>query len=308
MNDPNTANTNHHKYNIKAESILNAIAYFDIFNHPLTKKEIINLCENDVTVENFDHIINDLIKEGRCFNEGDFYSIQENIKQLVNQRHQKEKSANNYFKKLPFFVGLIKRFPFVRGVAISGSLSKGVMYEDGDIDYFIVTAPERLWICRSLLVLFKKVFLLNSKKYFCVNYFVDENNLEIIDKNMFTAVEISYLLPVFNTPLINKLKEENSWTKNYFPQFKHPLSLSYHPSEKKKRKGMEVLFRPNFANQLDLWLMKMTFKRWQKKFSHFSNHKFELTMRTNRGISKHHPQDFQNKVLNELNKKIAKLK
>ena len=182
------------------------------------------------------------------------------------------------------------------------------MYDDGDIDYFIVTAPERLWICRTFLVLFKKIFLLNSKKYFCVNYFVDENNLEIIDKNMFTAVEISYLLPVYNASLINQLKLENSWTKDYFPQFTHPISLSYNPPDKKKKKGMEALFRPNFANTLDLWLMKLTFKRWQKKFSHFNNHKFELTMRTNRGISKHHPQDFQNKVLNELNLKMAKFK
>jgi hypothetical protein len=192
----------------------------------------------------------------------------------------------------------------VRGIAISGSLSKGVMHDDGDIDYFIITAPERLWICRSILILFKKVFLLNSKKYFCVNYFVDENNLKIIDENIFTAIEINYLLPVFNEPLIQKLKVENEWAKSYFPYFSHPIQLDLDSSKKKKYKGIELLFNNKLANYFDLWLMKLTFKRWRKKFSHFKEAKFELTMRTNRGISKHHPQDFQNKVLEKLKNKL----
>lgn len=201
----------------------------------------------------------------------------------------------------------MSKFPFTRGIAISGSLSKGVMYSDGDIDYFIITAANRLWICRSFLVLFKKIFLLNSKKYFCVNYFVDENNLKIHDQNMFTAVEISYLIPVYNETLINQLKEENSWTKNYFSNFKHPLNFPLKKNKGKKKKGLEIIFKDSFANKIDLWLMKKTFKRWEKKFKGFNKEKFELTMRTNRGVSKHHPQDFQNKVLNELNNKMLQL-
>ena len=181
------------------------------------------------------------------------------------------------------------------------------MYDGGDIDYFIITAPKRLWICRTLLVLFKKVFLLNSKKYFCVNYFVDEDNLEIIDKNMFTATEVSYLLPVFNEELILQLKQKNNWTKEYFPHFTHPLKLNINASKNKKWKGIESLFSEKMGDLLDLWLMKITFKRWQKKFKHFNSSKFELTMRTNRGISKHHPQDFQNKVLGEWNQRMTNL-
>lgn len=198
-------------------------------------------------------------------------------------------------------------FPFVRGIAISGSLSKGVMHLDGDIDYFIITAPERLWICRSFLILFKKIFLLNSKKYFCVNYFVDENNLKIIDENIFTAVEITYLLPVFNDKLIQKLKDSNEWTHAYFPQFVHPIELAIDSSKQKTFKGNELIFKSGLGNNLDLWLMALTFKRWRKKFSHFKEAKFELTMRTNRGISKHHPQDFQNRVLNKLKAKMEQV-
>ncbi|MBL4670060.1 MAG: hypothetical protein JKY30_12470 [Flavobacteriales bacterium] len=181
------------------------------------------------------------------------------------------------------------------------------MYADGDIDYFIITAANRLWICRSFLVLFKKTFLLNSKKYFCVNYFVDENNLEIHDQNMFTAIEISYLIPVYNEAIISQLKEKNSWTKDYFPNFHHPFNFPLKTNSIKGSKIIEIILQDSFADKLDLWLMKKTFKRWENKFKHFNKEKFELTMRTNRGVSKHHPQDFQNRVLADLKERMLKL-
>lgn len=283
------------------------MAYFDVFNHPLTLAEIINLNSNQYNVSEYQQVLNKLVEDNICYSKNEYYSIQNCIEKLINDRRTKEQEAKKYLSRLHFFVGLISKFPFVRAIAISGSLSKGVMYKDGDIDYFIVTAPRRLWITRTMLVLFKKVFLLNSKKYFCVNYFVDENNLKIIDENIFTAVEITYLLPVFNKQLIENLKAKNKWTYSYFPNFKHPIQLTFDNDKKRTTKGIEFLFYEKLANHLDLWLMKMTFKRWQKKFSHFNRHKFELTMRTNRGISKHHPQDFQNKVLNEFQQKIEKI-
>jgi len=283
------------------------IAYFDVFDHPLTEKEIVNLCDNSIPMKDYHIIFSDLIVREKCFEKDGYYGLQPEIEKLIEKRSIKEKEAQKYYKRLSFFVNLIAKFPFVRGIAVSGSLSKGVMYEKGDIDYFIITASERLWVCRTLLVLFKKVFLFNSKKYFCVNYFVDENNLEIADKNMFTAVEVAHLIPVFNAQLIEDLKEKNLWVKEFFPNFKHLINCSFDTSKKRKIKGLELLFEGKLGDKFDLWLMQLTFKRWQKKFSHFNADKFELTMRTNRGISKHHPQDFQNKVLKELSERVIAL-
>ena len=70
---------------------------------------------------------------------------------------------------------------------------------------------------------------------------------------------------------------------------------------------MEFILKGKFGNQLDLFFMRLTFKRWNKKFKHFDSEKFELTMRSNRGISKHHPQDFQNKVLEEYRLRLEKM-
>jgi glycosyltransferase involved in cell wall biosynthesis len=286
--------------------ILQSISYFDVFNHPLAKEEISNLCNGNEG--EFGYELDELVKEQICYAFDNYYSLSKNVAELVSTREKKEIEAQKYIKKLPYYAKIIRSFPFVRAIAISGSLSKNIMHDDGDIDYFIITAKGRLWISRTLLVLFKKVFLFNSRKYFCVNYFVDEDNLKIVDENIFTAVEIAYMLPVYNSPLINKLKDTNAWVQDYFPDFKLTMAIDAVPAEKKcYKKCIERLFRDIYGDRVDLFFMKITFKRWVKKFKHFNASKFELTMRTNRGISKHHPQDYQNKVLKEYQYRLKKL-
>ena len=287
--------------------VLKSLSYFDVFNHPLTKHEIGSLCLNGEAKHLLHEAIDSLLNEGICYEFDGYLSFHKNVKELVEKRRYKEKEAKAYFDKLPFYARIIKSFPFVRGIAISGSLSKNVMHEGGDIDYFIITTAGRLWICRTMLVLFKKLFLFNSRKYFCVNYFVDETNLEIIDKNVFTAIEVTHLAAVYNSSLIDNLKQVNSWTKEYIPNFNHPLDLEAFEGNGKIKQAVEKLFYGGFGDRIDLLLMRLTYKRWSKKFKHFDPKKLELTMRSNRGISKHHPRDFQNKVLREYTHRLNKL-
>ncbi len=287
-------------------NILQTISYFDVFNHPLSCDEIGKICGiqfNNIVIQN---TLTHLVNSNKCYQYDGFYSIQQDVKTLVNYREGKEEKAKKYFKKLPFYVQLISSFPFVKGIAISGSLSKGVMHDNGDIDYFIIAAKGRMWICRSLLILFKKIFLFNSKKYFCLNYFIDEDNLEIQDKNIFTAMEINYLIAVHNKNLIEEMKLKNAWTESYLSSFEHPLNLKVWKGNEIIKKILEMPFHGKIGDKLDFILMKKTYQRWSKKFKHFDSSKLELTMRSNRGVSKHHPRDFQTKVLEQYAMRIEK--
>ena len=281
------------------------LAYFDIFNHPLKKDELKNY--NLSKADEFENALAFLLENKLCFKQAEYFSIQENISPIIAQRIAKEKEAKHYFDKLPFYAKLIQSFPFVSAFGISGSLSKNVMHENGDIDYFIITKPGRLWICRTMLVVFKKIFLLNSKKYFCVNYFVDEKNLKILDENIFTAIEITHLLPVYNPELIQQFKQQNYWTKTFLANFRHPVKVKELQYKRKLSHIFEWLLKGKTGDKLDLYLMRFTYKKWTKKFKHFDAKKFELTMRTNRGISKHHPRDFQQSVLKEFTKRMEQI-
>ena len=58
---------------------------------------------------------------------------------------------------------------------MSGSLSKHFADEKSDIDFFIITSANRLWIARTCMHLFKKVsYIAGKQHWFCMNYYVDE--------------------------------------------------------------------------------------------------------------------------------------
>lgn len=198
---------------------------------------------------------------------------------------------------------IINRFPFVRSVNLSGSIAKNYFDENSDIDYFIVTKANRLWICRSLIVLYWKLLSKENKKKLCTNYFVDETALELIDKNLFTAIELTYLVPIINLQLSRQLLEKNAWVKNYVEN--KPLIEKYATVGKKTilKSLIEWLLDNNTGNLLDNLFLKMTIERWRKKFPDLMKEDFELQFRSRKNVCKRHTKGFQNKVLKLLENK-----
>ncbi|WP_201297583.1 nucleotidyltransferase domain-containing protein, partial [Flavobacterium sp. 9AF] len=164
---------------------LKPLLYFSIFNHPLKKEEVYlysSLKDLKSVIEELDTALS----RGIIEKTEDFYHTHLSS-ESIEKRKIGNKNAEIALVKAQKKARFISRFfPFIEGIAISGSLSKGYFDKNSDVDYFIITKPNHLWTCRTFLVLFKKIFLLNSKKYFCMNYFISSAYLEIEEKNIFT--------------------------------------------------------------------------------------------------------------------------
>ena len=286
--------------------LLEPIFYYDVFQHPLRLEEIHQYanCQNLLELAQTSKILNQATKAGYLFVNKGFYQLTENPIS-VQKRIENNQRANKYIKRAQRISKFMLYFPFVRAVFVSGSLSKNVMPQDGDIDYFIVTKPGRLWIARTLLILFKKIILFNSYKYFCVNYFVDEKMLEIEEKNRFTATEIATILPMQGQAIYQQFIDANTWIHRFYPnhQFQDASTVSKH-----KRGfiqgGLEFLLNNALGDKLDDYFMKRTLLYWRGKFPHLDHQDFELALKTHKGVSKHHPQLFQNKVIAAFEQRI----
>jgi len=290
------------------EAILTVICYYEVFSHPLTAEEIKKNLPVLISEENFAEDLKELLTECLLSCHEGFYFLSANEKSIVGQRFKKEALAQKMWKKAAFFSKLIGAFPFVKSVCISGYLSKGVIDEKGDIDYFIITDSSRLWICRSFLILFKKIFLFNSHKYFCTNYFVDVNNLEIPDRNIFTATEVSHLIPVVNYKSFEEFISVNEWVNEYFPNKNIRLEENCLPESKNSLKRFsEFILSGKLGESLDNAFFRLTLKRWQKKFPQFSREDFDLNLRTRKNVSKHHPRGYQQKVLKAQEEELLSL-
>jgi predicted nucleotidyltransferase len=291
-----------------SKSILKTITYYDIFLYPLTAEEVYqNLNTNHTSVEEVKKELEKLSEQKIIHKKKNYYLLKNN-EDYITRRQKGNVLAVKRLHTAKRISGFIARFPFVRGILLSGSLSKGFMEEDSDIDYFVITSPNRVWFARLSLMLFKKIFLLNSKKNFCINYFVDSENLEIKEKNSFTAIELATLIPTFGSKLYDELYEKNYWIKEFFPNFP-------------KRKTAEVLDRKNgvvksiiekmmmkkLGDKIDDFAMNLFGKFNRSKYRNFDEEDFKLAFKSSKKESKHHPKFFQKKVLQTFDEKLKSI-
>lgn len=288
-------------------AILKVLAYYHIFHHPLTVDEIYDKVEIEgVNRKALKESLQSLLASTAISEYAGYYFLPDSPS-IVKNRQDGELRAQKLMRKANRMSGVIYWFPFVRAVLISGSLSKGTVPEDADIDYFIITKRSRLWISRTLLVMFKRAFLLGSKKYFCVNYFVDEDHLEIPDKNIFTATEVSTLIPLKGKTYWRKFAEQNEWYKTFYPNITLPMLASKEPgfSKSLSRYILEPLFFHGLAEKLEKYFMKKTYSRWMNMYGEgYSDKEFELAFRTHRGTSKNHDKNYQKRVLNAVEENV----
>ncbi len=282
-------------------AVMSAIYYFDIFKHPLRRDEIQSLVHNNkVTDAESNSALHYLVDNGFLYEKDNFY-VPEKSFVNISRRIKGNELSDKCWPKARSMSKLISKFPFIRCVMITGSLSKGFMDNTSDIDYLIITKPGRLWIARTLLIAFKKIFLLNSHKFFCVNYFLDQNHLVLNDRNLFTATELLFAKPTYNIKLFNRFIKVNSWTESYYPSFE--VSFTGSENENCKPAVLKILLEKSMfgkpGNLLDNFCMKLTTFFWNRKFKQMSRDQYSRDMKSAKGISKHHPNGFRDKILNE---------
>jgi predicted nucleotidyltransferase len=285
---------------------LKTILYFSLFRYPLFQEEIHSYANHNdwsKTKSELDLLIQEKIVkniDGFYVFDYDFESVSKRLK-----GNDAAKKATIIAKKRAKFIA---KFPFVRAVGVSGSLSKGYFDNESDIDFFVITTPNKLWLCRTLLMLYKKIFLLNSRKYFCINYFVSENNLEIEEKNRFTATELKTLIPLEGKMLFDEFFKQNLWVLNYFPNFVSNTEQVHEIRKTPLKIFLELLFTNKIGQTIDNFLKNITFKKWRSKFQNLEKNDFDVALKSTKNISKHHPHNFQKKVIDALNEKALEVK
>lgn len=292
--------------------ILRLLAYFDIFQYPLTKKEIRQFFPGFIDEERLESLLQSMVLDKTVFLHYDFYSLHNNPL-LAYKRIEGNFRAKKLIPKAYSIGRFLYRFPFVRAIAISGSLSKDFADEKADIDFFIITKANRLWIARTIMHLFKKLtFITGHQHYFCMNYYIDEEALLIQDKNIFTAIEIGTLLPVRGNEMLDQFFEVNKWSSEFFNQFG---KLKVGSTAKKDiqswyKRFSEWIFNNRPGDLLDEWLLRVTTRRWQRKHLMGIRNKNGRTMNliTGRHFSRSNPGAFQEKVLFLYKQKLEDLK
>jgi hypothetical protein len=273
-----------------ANEIKRTLHYFWFFKHALTIEELRFYLGCTVHPEELRIKLDELIRKEEVYSDTVWFALEKSHL----DKKSKYLDLNKHRLRQGRLIGaLIYCFPFVRGVYLSGSLSKqGIQSKEDDIDFFILTASNRVWTAKLYLIIFKKIFLLNSEKYFCINFLMDQQRLELLKRNKYTATELVSLIPIKDCGGLEDLWAANPWTKSYFPN----ASLKAYPTNKRmKNRFYERLSNFLFGNRLEEWARQKFTVHMQEHTDHEEGY-YEAEPHT----SAYFPQSIELRLLSHL--------
>ncbi len=291
------------KADIKSE-IIKVLKYFNFFQFPLTKMEIQKYIGAKVNESVLSTTLDKLVELKLIYLNENCYLLSDNEEWVVRKKEAKI-LADKRMKRAHWISKIIMSFPFVRMVAVSGSLSKGYADKNSDIDFFIVTTENHLWTARTLLHLLKKIsFIFRMQHSFCMNYFISNKHLKLGEQNYFTAIELVSLIPLKGRAEYEALINNNKWIEQFAPNFE--LEILENEQQKKGvfKSLFEIVFRYKSWNES---LMNFTDRRWKKKWKAkgYPMEEYDLAFKTSLTVSKNHPSNFQKKILEHMEEKAV---
>jgi hypothetical protein len=146
------------------------------------------------------------------------------------------------------------------------------------------------------------------KEWFCLNYFIDELDLKVKEQNIFTAVEISTLMPLKGETVFNKFFKANNWVFEYLPNYAPIYSNMNDKASAIPKRIAEWVMNFEFGNKLDDKLCSFFKKRFERTLAENKLSDKGLTIGAFE-VSKHAcrplPQYFQPKILARFHERFA---
>ncbi len=201
------------------KAILKTILYFDVFDYPLTEEQLLfYLMEVKTSRKALRQSLQTAAMTALLEARGSYWFVR-GRGSLVTARSRMEQQASALWTMAARSAARIRHLPFVRGIYLSGDLSKGVAGHDSDIDFFIITAGRRVWVCKVALAIFRRIPGFNPRKLLCFNYLLSEDHLELEDKTLYTAAEVTGLAPLYGLQLFQRFMQKNRWVAVFFPNY-----------------------------------------------------------------------------------------
>lgn len=189
-----------------------SVAYADIFDYPLTAGEIHRTCGVKAS---FNEVYAGIHNFRFLSQTGEFYTLP-GREALVPVRVRREAISARLWPHAVRYGNAIASLPFVRMVAVTGSLAVNNTESRADIDYLLVTEPGHLWTCRALVLALGR---LAARQGFnlCPNYLVTTHALEFRDQNLYVAHELVQMVPLSGLDVYAGIRRQNAWVADFLP-------------------------------------------------------------------------------------------
>ncbi len=235
-------------------AVLEALAYADVFDWPLTETEIHRYLPAPASMAQVEVAIARLQANGAVEREGDLVTLAGRLG-LASIRPRRVRNSEAMWPVALRWSRIVSRLPFVRMVAVSGSLAVQAARDHDDLDLFLVTADGRLWLTRAMTMLVVRVARLTGLRL-CPNYLLAESALELSDRSLFTARELVQMVPVTGARVYARLIAANLWYRGFLPNAE-PLATAEPGRGRSRLRGLaEAVLRSGPFDRFERWEMR----------------------------------------------------
>ncbi len=276
--------------------IFSTLAYFDIFDFPLTQEEIRQFLHVSKKIPQ-QHVEKSLITiPHKTVDNNTFYFLP-GREAIVQGRYHKTKISETKLREMLPIIQLLGFLPSITFIGLSGSVAMKNGGMESDVDVFVITLPYTLWLTRLSIWILLGVFSKRRQRTstgqdsICVNLLMDRNHLlfPLKKHDLYTAHEIMQVLPVVNKYGTYELfLEKNAWVMKY-------LANSYTVN--------------NSLYSVPFWLTCVSFLcipvervcMWIQLF-YMRNHK--TIEQTTAKLIAFHPYNYHDTIMNEYKKRL----
>lgn len=292
------------------EAVLKTVVFFDLFSYPMTGWEIWQYLHLEIDLDLLENVIEDMAASGALGQKDGFYFLP-GREDLIGIRRERYNFANYKIKLARRVTQIFKWLPSVKLVAVSNLIGHHNLRNESDIDIFIVSSPNRLWLTRLFCTGLMKITHRRPTKEckrnkMCLSFYAAADGLAMEplrfkpDDPYFDHWFLG-LYPIYdNDKYLAYLRFKNPWLKESFPNsllLRENFSGDYFSKNLLDR----ILFY--IANFLNFWAKKIQLAIMPKELKSLVGKDSGVVV--NDTILRFYLKDRRQEFLDKYNKRLA---
>jgi hypothetical protein len=253
-----------------SQAVLHTLTYSDIFDYPLTAPEVHKYLTG--IKASFEEV-KQALEVGPVKRTGNYFTLPGREK-IVAVRADREARSQKLMPLALRYGRILGGLPYIRMVALTGSLAVMNISEPADFDYMLVAARGRVWTARAFALALNRLTRLHGITI-CPNLVVSENALEWRLHDLYSARELCQMIPIMGLDIYNRLMKANQWVGSFLPNaFLESNSLPFETPREHTLMGtgapllqslLELPLRGKLGARFENWEMDRKVSRFSKQ-------------------------------------------
>lgn len=211
------------------QGILSTLAFFGIYQLPISAARTWELLyKTQATRQAVQLELDRLVQLGLVVHKDGLYALEQ-----WDEKRQRDNlvEIEKRWTRVKKYYWLLSAIPFVEHVSVINSVAMGNADSESDIDFFVITQPNRIYFVRSvIIVLFKLLGVYKNRDHvnlrFCFGFYISSDQLSIRHlllpggDDPYLVFWLATMTPVYSLKFYEKFMKENRWVYSYFPNLK----------------------------------------------------------------------------------------